>query len=70
MVTELTVGKPGHLASAHDWITLEPQPDNQTVVVKCQRCGVTQSFSLPQPLNALTEWLDQVDRTHGTCVLA
>jgi hypothetical protein len=70
MVTELSVGKAGHLAGKHDWIKLEPQPNNQTVVVKCHRCGVTQTMSLPERLDAVSSWLDQVDRAHGECVLA
>lgn len=70
MVTEMSVGKPGNLAGKHDWIKLEPQPNNQTVVVKCYRCGVMQTMSLPQRLDAMSAWLDRVDREHGTCVLA
>ena len=67
MLTEVTVGKAGHLASSHSWIQLEPQPDPQTVVVKCHRCGVIGKFTLPKPLHELVEWLEQIDRDHKDC---
>jgi len=67
MLTEVTVSKAGHLASSHNWIQLEPQPDNQTVVVKCHRCGVIGKFTLPKPLSELVDWLDQIDRDHKGC---
>jgi hypothetical protein len=48
-------------------VTLVRQPDPSKIVVKCQACGIEQTYQLPSEIPAMTKWLKQVEKAHSTC---